>query len=137
MEQHDVSLSSASSPSSSSASSSSAASSSELEFAAEYSSAAASSSKSSLSSIEVVWVKPKSLGSRFSSEIWYTDLFVVSRQAEKASGKRNIKCLECTNCNACNEWASGKMNYDGTSTPSYHAERVHGNLPKVRSWLNR
>ena len=29
------------------------------------------------------------------------------------------------------------MNYDGTSTPSSHAERVHGNLPKVLSWLEQ
>jgi len=90
-----------------------------------------------LSYIDVVWVKPKYIGSRFSSEIWNTDLFVVSRQAEKASGNRKIKRLECTNCNACNEWTSGKMNYDGTSTPSYHAERVHGNLPKFLSWLEQ
>ena len=112
MEQDDFSVSSASSPSSSSASSSSAASSSELEFAAE-SSSASSSSKSSSSSIEVVWVNPKYLGSKFSSEIWSTDLFVLSRQVEKVSGKRKIKCLECTK-QACNEWTSGQMNYDGT-----------------------
>ena len=30
-----------------------------------------------------------------------------------------------------------EMNYDGTSTVSYHAEHVHGKLPKVISYLEQ
>src|SRR5271157_3212472 len=41
----------------------------------------------------ITWVSPTTLGKKWDSELWSTDLFVVSHAV--FAGKRKIKCLAC------------------------------------------
>ena len=80
-----------------------------------------SSSSSVLSISEGVWVHPRSLGKSFTSLIYETNLFVVTKNVNAVTNKRQVKCLSCIHrgsLSSANDWGSGK-DLDGTSTLIY------------------
>lgn len=97
------------------------------------SSSSASSTAASSVSFPIKWVTPQSLGTKFTADLWNTDLFQVSFRPLQ-NGKRKIKCLECK---SNEQWGSGNVSLDGTSAPAHHAESVHSKLAKVDSWIQR
>ena len=101
------------------------------------SSSSSSSDSASSSANSITWVSPSSLGKRWSSDLWATDLFVVSRH--EIQGKRKIQCTACAQLQSKRheDWFSGDKILDGTSTPAHHARTIHSDLPKVAAWLSR
>lgn len=101
------------------------------------SSSSSSSASAAPSANSITWVSPSSLGKRWSSDLWATDLFVVSRH--EIQGKHKIRCTACAQLKSKRheDWFSGDKSLDGTSTPAHHARTCHFDLPKVATWLSR
>jgi hypothetical protein len=54
----------------------------------------------------ITWVSPATLGKKWDSELWSTDLFVVSRAV--FAGKRKVKCIACEQLHRSRSgWESG------------------------------
>jgi hypothetical protein len=100
-----------------------------------------SSSSSSQPAPSITWVSPASLGKRWSSDVWSTDIFLVS--SREIENKRKIKCLPCSEMKVFSlspqnqDWAQGQQNLAGTSAVSHHARTYHSDLPKVAEWIKR
>jgi len=90
-----------------------------------------SSSSSASSAPSCRWVKPRTLGSRFDSDVWDTDLFEVSDKVFE-DNHRKVRCVICVS----NEWSTGKV-MNGTYSVAYHAEHGHSKDLKVIAWLGR
>lgn len=58
------------------------------------SSSGSSGSPSSSAAAIIHWVKPQSLGSKWTAEVWGTDLFMVSEKVI-AENQRYVKCVSC------------------------------------------
>ena len=104
-----------------------------------------SSSSSSLissdSALSVTWVSPSSLGKKWTSDLWSTEIFVVSRG--EIGGRRKTKCIPCSDLKPLSsskvaiDWGKGEMNLDGTTTAAHHARSCHSTLPRVSAWIQR
>jgi hypothetical protein len=103
------------------------------------SSSSSSSSSSVSSSYDGVWVHPRYLGKSFTSLIYETNLFVVTKNVNSVTNKRQVKCVSCIHrgsLSSANDWASGK-DLDGTSTLIYHAQHEHSDDSLVSSILSQ
>jgi hypothetical protein len=103
-------------------------------------SSSSSSSSVSSSSATVSWVHPRdpSLGDQFTSEIYGTDLYLVTKKSDPITGKRRVKCVVCADRGllTASEWGNGK-GLDGTTSLTYHAQHHHPNIPKVADYLSQ
>ena len=71
--------------------------------------------------------------------IYETNLFVVTKNVNSVTNKRQVKCVSCIHrgsLSSANDWDSGKY-IDGTSTLIYHAQHERSDDSLVSSILSQ